>query len=235
MRWTRNGAVAIGLGVLLAAPGGAVAKPRWIEGQMQRSTVVSCASLVAGAPVYTAGILAQTGFRADPKRLPKAGRTFYARMFIGGAGDPCVTQVARLELVLPLGVRTAVSRRARVRCSYFTSPDVPAAPLSAAEGCPRRAYRPQELGYGNRGTVMFPRTTRADGLWELPRGTGYFIDVPLRSKRRLRGIQAGLPDCSGLPCTRREVRDNLQAAIFVSDGNTNPWVLPHVGLFVRRG
>jgi hypothetical protein len=200
---------------------------------MQRSTVVSCASLIAGAPVYTAGILAQTGYRANPKRLPKTGQTFYARVFIGGAGEPCVTQMAQLEVVLPLGVRTAVTRRTPVRCRYFTSPDAPVAPLPADEGCPRRAYRPQELGFGSRPSVMFPRTTRQDGLWELPRGTGYFIDFPLRSKRKLRGIKAGLPSCTTPPCSRRRVRDSLQAAIFVSDGNTNPWVVPHVGLFVR--
>ena len=222
--------------LLVSAP--ALGKPRWIEGQMERSTVISCASLVAGAPIETAGVLAQSGFRADRKRLPRVGQTFYARVCVGGAGEPCVTQVARIEVVLPTGVRIAVTPRTPVRCLHFTSPESPAARLTPEQGCPRRAYRPRELGYGRHPSFMFPRTTRQDGLWELPRGFGYFIDFPLRSKRALKGIARGLPTCGRIegepPCPPGKARDYLQAAIFVSDGNSNPWVVPRIGLFVRK-
>ena len=92
-------------------------------------------------------------------------------------------------------MKPAVSRTRPVRCSWFTSPDSPIRKLSAAEGCPRKAFKPSQLGYGSRPSFMFPRTTREDGLWELPRGDGYFIDVPVRSKRTLKGIARGLPSC----------------------------------------
>ena len=64
-----------------------------------------------------------------------------------------------------------------------------------------------------------------------------FIDFPLRSKRALKGIARGLPSCGrteGEPCPPGKARDYLQAAIFVSDGNSNPWVVPRIGLFVRK-
>jgi hypothetical protein len=225
------GALALAAAASLTLPMAAAAKPRWISGQMVRSTVTSCASIVAGVPVLTAGVLAEASFKADPKRLPKTGQVFYARVFIGGAGEPCVTQYAQLQVVLPLGVELAISSRRPVRCTHFTSTDSPIVPLTRADGCPRRASRGT---YG----VQFDRTTRADGLWELPRGQGYFVDFPLRSSRKLKGIAAGQPLCGRVedapPCSRKEVRDNLQAAIFVIDGDTDPWVAPHVGLFVRR-
>ena len=142
-----------------------------------------------------------------------------------------MTQYAQLQVVLPVGVEPAISRKRPVRCTYFTSPESPIVPLSREQGCPQRASRGT---YG----VQFDRTTRADGLWELPRGTGYFVDFPIRSARKLKGIAAGPPACDrledGPPCSRREVRDNLQVAIFVIDGDTDPWVAPHVGLFVRK-
>jgi hypothetical protein len=207
----------------------ASAKPRWNEGKMERSTVQSCASVVAGQPVLTAGILAHAGFRADPKALPRVGQTFYGRAFIGGAGDPCVTQMAKLELVLPAGVRLAITRATPIRCTSIT-PDTSSA-VSSAEGCPRSPIR------GTYGPWL-ARTNRQDGLWELPRGQGYLIDFPLRSTRTLKGIARGVPACArpafGPPCPAAKARDYLQVAVHVADGNTNPWVVPVVGLFVRR-
>lgn len=210
----------------LAVPTAATAKPGWIDGQTVRSTVVACAPSTLGAPVLTAGVLAQVGFYADPRALPRVGQTFYSRIFIGGSGEPCVTQFATVELVLPLGVRPAVSKRTPIRCSSFTvrTPAVP------AQGCPRALARGR---YG----LHVVRTNRADGMWELPRGQGYFIDVPLRSARTLRGIGSNLPACGrraeGPPCPPAQARDYLQAAVFVADGNRNPWLVPQVGLFVR--
>jgi hypothetical protein len=231
LRRAALGALTLAAAVSLTLPGAAAAKPRWIDGQMVRSTVTSCASIVAGVPVLTAGVLAEASFRADPKRLPKTGQPFYARVFIGGAGEPCVTQYAQLQVVLPVGVELAISRKRPVRCTHFTSPESPIVALTREQGCPHRASRGT---YG----VQFDRTTREDGLWELPRGYGYFVDFPIRSSRKLKGIANGPPACDrledGPPCSRREVRDNLQAAIFVIDGDTDPWVAPHIGLFVRR-
>lgn len=225
VRRRRIGALAFAVGVALALAGLASAEASWIEGQMVRSTVVNCETLTLGNPVATAGVLAQVGFRATPRTLPRVGRTFYARVFVGGSGAPCVTQMAWVEVVLPLGVRLAITRRTPVRCSSFTV--APASPVVPAQGCPRRPFR------GQHGFV-FPRTTRTDGLWALPRGQGYFIDFPIRSSRRLRGIARGLPSCAGpAPCPASRARDSLQVGIKVSDGNDNPWLVPYVGLFTR--
>jgi hypothetical protein len=215
--------IAAAIGLTLAAV--ASAKPRWIDGRMVRSDVVSCRTATLGNPVVTAGVLAQVGFRADPAALPRIGQTFYARVFIGGAGEPCVTQFASVEVVLPVGVKLAVTRRTPIRCSSFrVNPSTKPVP---AAGCPRTASR------GTRGW-QFVRTTRADGLWALPRGQAYFIDFPLRSTRVLKGIARGLPACRRVPCTPAQARDNLQVALKISDGNANPWLVPYVGLFVRK-
>ena len=227
--WSWVAAVAGAAAVGLAMVSGAAAKPRWVDGQMVRSDVVACKPAALGAPVVTAGVLAQVGFRADPKALPRIGQTFYARAFIGGSGEPCVTQVATVEVVLPVGVKLAVTRKTPIRCSEFTVSS--SAPATPAAGCPRR---PSRGIYG----WQLARPTRPDGMWELPRGQAYFLDFPLRSTRTLKGIARGLPGCvrrsDGAPCTPDKARDNLQVALKISDGNSNPFLVPYVGLFVRK-
>ena len=223
---TASGVLALAVGLSLVLPAGAAGKPKWISGQHVNSTVHSC---VFGDD--RAGVLAEASFRADPRRLPRRGQTFYGRAFIGDAGGGCVTPFAQLQVVLPLGVKLAISRRTPVRCRSFASPTSPIVPLSRTQGCPRRAARGT---YG----LLLNRTTRQDGLWELPPGEGYYVEFPLRSKRRLKGIESAVPSCpraaDGPPCPRDDAKDNQQVAALVSDGDTNPWVVPHVGLLVRK-
>lgn len=226
----RIGAVAVlvaaGLALVFAAT--ALAKPRWIDGRIIKSTVVSCSSIAIGSPLQITGAIAQVGFYADPKALPKVGETFYARVFIGGAGKPCADQAASIELVLPLGVKVAITPKKPIRCTDITQKKI--SRLTTAQGCPRG---PQRGSYG----LLFSRTTRQDGLWALPPGEGVFVDVPLRSSRKLNGIASGLPSCvrrdGQPPCPANRARDHLQVGVRMYDGNDNPWLVPSVGLAVR--
>jgi len=205
----------------------AMGKPRWIDGRMVKSTVQSCSSVAIGQPLLITGAVAQVGFYADPNTL-KTGQTFYARMFIGGAGEPCAAQAASMELVLPRGVKLAITPKKPIRCIEITQ--AKSSPITPAQGCPRRAQRGS---YG----LLFPRTNRSDGLWALPAGEGVMVDVPLRSTRKLNGILSGLPACGRRdgqpPCPANRARDHLQVGVRVYDGNDNPWLVPTVGLFVR--
>ena len=203
----------------------AFAKPRWNIGKSEGSTVQACSSL-GFEPLYYTGVYVQTWFHADPKALPKVGQTFYARVAAGAPGAPCVTQAAGIEVIPPRGVQLAITAKTPVRCYAYTAKSM--SPLSPAQGCPQRASRGP---YG----FLLRRTTRADGLWHLPTGNGIQIDVPLRSTRPLKGIVA--PSCGRLaaqpPCPVAKAGDYLQFAVRVADGNDNPWLVPHVGLFVR--
>ena len=71
---TASGVLAVAVGLSLALPAGAAGKPKWISGQHVNSTVHSC---VFGDD--RAGVLAEASFRADPRRLPRRGQTFYGR------------------------------------------------------------------------------------------------------------------------------------------------------------
>lgn len=219
-------AIAGGLALILAAT--ALAKSRWIDGRIVHSTVESCASVGIGQPLLITGAVAQVGFYADPKALPKVGQTFTARVFIGGAGQPCADQAASMELVLPRGVELAITQKKPVRCLSITQQKI--SRLTPSQGCPRRAQRGS---YG----LLFPRTTRQDGLWALPPGEGFMVDVPLRSSRKLNGIRSGLPSCvrrdGQPPCPPDRARDHLQVGVRMYDGNDNAWLVPSVGLFVR--
>jgi hypothetical protein len=217
-------AVAAGLGLVVAAT--AVAKPRWIDGRLVSSKVESCSSVEAGNPFLITGAVAQVGFFADPKKL-EVGQTFYARMFIGGAGKPCADQAASMELVLPLGVKLAIGPKTPVKCIGITQKKI--SKLTPAQGCPQRSSRGS---YG----LQFANTTRGDGMWALPPGEGWMVDVPLRSTRKLNGIASGPPSCVRVegqpPCPPSKARDHLQVGVRVSDGNDNPWLVPTVGLHV---
>jgi hypothetical protein len=226
-RPTRTAAVvlaAVVLGLILAAT--AFAKPRWNDGKLVSSQVVSCASVATGNPLLITGAVAQVGFWADPKKL-KVGQTFYARMFIGGAGKPCADQAASMELVLPAGVKLAITPKTPVRCIDITQKKI--SKLTPAQGCPQRARRGS---YG----LLFPRTTRSDGLWALPPGEGVMVDVPIRSTRKLNGIASGLPSCVRLdgqpPCPAGRARDHLEVGVRMYDGTDNAWLVPTVGLLV---
>ena len=224
-RATRVAGLALAGALALTFAVTALAKPRWNIGRSEGSTVQACSS-VGFEPLFYTGVYVQTWFHADPKALPKVGQTFYARVAAGAPGDPCVTQAASIEVVPPRGVQLAITAKTPVRCYAYTAKAT--SRLTNAQGCPQRAVRGP---YG----FLLRRTTRGDGLWELPVGNGIQIDVPLRSTRRLRGIVA--PSCARLagrpPCPVARAGDYLQFAVRVADGNDNPWLVPHVGLFVR--
>src|SRR4051794_16269916 len=116
----RSFALMLALGVLmLAAPGPAQAAKKWIAGSIERSTVVNCPSLIAGAPIQETGAVANAQFFADKHKLPRVGQAFYTRTQPAAIGRPCADQAVAVEAVLPAGVKTAISRKRPVRCFYI--------------------------------------------------------------------------------------------------------------------
>lgn len=233
-RPARARALALGAAAALILAASALAKPRWVDGRTERTSLPMCPTVVlGGVPPVATGFIAQVGYQADSKVPLRVGKTFYARAFFGAVGRYCIEQIASVEVIPPSGVQLAITAKTPVRCTSLSSDangKVTTTRLTAARGCPAR---PRRGRYG----WLFPQTTGRGGLWELPRGQGYLLDVPLRSTRPLKGLAIGAPSCArggnGAPCPAAKAGDYLQVGIDVTDGFKNPWVVPSVGLTVR--
>jgi hypothetical protein len=207
----------------------AQAAKKWITGSIERSTVLNCQSVIIGAPRQEVGAVANAEFRADKKKLPRVGQAFYVRTQPAAVGRPCADQAVGVELVLPPGVRTAITRKRRIRCFYIDIDTQKKTRVTRSQGCPRRT-----------GTGVYGRSLNRKGskgpAWDLPYGKEVSIEVPLRSSRRLKGLPA--PNCSRKegdpPCSREDLGPNVEFPVHVLDGNRNPYLSPHAPLFVRR-
>jgi hypothetical protein len=215
-------------GLALAAPVPALGAKKWIAGSIEKSTVVNCPSLIAGAPIQEVGAVANAEFLADKNKLPRVGQAFYTRTQPAAVGRPCADQAVGVELVLPAGVKTAISRKRPVRCFYIDIDSRQSTRVTRSQGCP------QKTGNGAYGRSL-NRSGSQGPAWDLPYGKELSIEVPLRSSRKLKGTAP--PSCSRSegepPCARKDVKNNVEFAVHVLDGNASPWLSPHVPLFVR--
>jgi len=161
---------------------------------------------------------------------PKVGEVFYAIALIGAVADSCVGQLAHVEVIPPVGVELAISAQTPIVCEYGDGTTT--TPVPAAEGCPQAAATGQ---FG----AALNRTTRADGLWELPLGVSLALKIPLRSSRPLAGLGGGTPSCGrqrgAFPCRPEQAGDSLQVASQVIDGQGSPWLVPYNALTVAPG
>jgi hypothetical protein len=214
----------------LAASPVAEAKKTWVAGSIERSTVVNCPSRIGGFPYLETGAVANAEAFVDSHRLPRVGHTFYVRTEPGAIGHPCANQAVAVEIVLPRGVKLAITRKTPIRCAYWDIDTRKVTKVKRSGGCPKKA---KHGIYGlalNRGAGKGP-------TWELPYGQALRIEVPVRSKRRLKGAAGGPITCArnegDPPCSPQQAGDHLQFANHVFDGNDNPWLSPNVPLFVR--
>jgi len=194
-------------------------------GVSEASQVVLCGTdFLGGAPIVVEGA---KGFVALPLlgQPPRVGEVFYAFALVGAIGDSCVTQLAHVEVLPPVGVELAISAQTPVVCEYGDGTTT--TPVSVAEGCP-------QAGAAGLHGVALNRTTRADGLWELPLGRTLTLKVPLRATRPLAGLGGGTPSCARLrgapPCRPDQAGDSLQVATWVLDGQGDPWLVPYNAL-----
>jgi hypothetical protein len=219
--------VAVLLTAALAASPVAEAKRKWVAGTIERSTVVNCPSLIDGFPYTEVGAVANAEAFLDSHRLPRVGRTFYVRTEPGAIGHPCASQAVAVEIVLPRGVKLSITHRTPIRCAYWDIDTRKVSKVGRSGGCPRKA---KHGVYG----LALNRTGSKGPAWDLPYGQALRIEVPVRSKRRLKGGSVSCGRGEGdPPCGPSTARDNLQFADHVFDGNASPWLSPSVPLFVR--
>jgi hypothetical protein len=222
-------AAAVALVALAACPA-ADAKKSWVAGSIERSTVVNCPSLINGFPYTETGAVANAEAFIDKNRLPRVGQTFYVRTEPGAIGHPCASQAVGVEIVLPRGVKLAITKKTPIRCAYWDIDTRKVTKVRRSGGCPRKAK------HGLYGLAL-NRTGSKGPAWDLPYGQALRIEVPVRSKRRLKGAAGGPITCGrnmgDPPCSSKSAGDNLQFADHVLDGDSSPWLSPYVPLFVR--
>jgi hypothetical protein len=208
----------------------AEAKKKWVAGTIERSTVVNCPSLISGFGYSEVGAVANAEAFVDKHRLPRVGQTFYVRTEPAAIGHPCANQAVGVEIVLPRGVSLAITKKTPIRCAYWNIDTRKVTKVPRSGGCPRKAK------HGVYGPAL-NRTGSKGPSWELPYGEALRIEVPVRSKRRLKGAAGGPITCGRSegdpPCSRKSAGDHLQFANHVFDGNATPWLSPNVPLFVR--
>lgn len=185
-------------------------------GVAESSQIVLCRTDLFGGPgIVVEGAKALVLLPVLPQP-PKVGEVFYAIALIGAGGDSCVGRFAHVEVIPPLGVELAISEQTPIVCEYGDGTTT--TPVPPAEGCPRAAAT------GLFGAAL-NRTTRADGLWELPLGRSLALKIPLRSSRPLAGLAGGTPTCGRLrgafPCRPEQAGDSLQApsAVLTAHGS----------------
>lgn len=226
-RWRVALATPLALIAALALAPPSLAKSKWVLWEIERSRVINCLSLIGGYPYEEVGALANAESYIDRRKLPRVGQTFYVRTGPAAVGRPCVNQQSvAIELVLPRGVKVAVSRRTPIRCFSLDSASK-ARRIGRSQGCPRRPGRGL---YG-------PSFNRRGRPWPLPLGSAMFVEIPIRASRPFKGAAGGVPSCrrieGQIPCRRDGLAHNLQFANRILDGNRNPWLAPSMPLFVR--
>jgi hypothetical protein len=220
---------AVAVAVLATSPV-AEAKKKWVAGSVEESTVVNCPSLIDGFPLTENGAAANAEVFVDNHRLPRVGQTFYVKTEPAAIGRPCANQSVAVEIVLPRGVKLAITRRTPIRCAYWDIDTRKVTKVTRSQGCPRKAKRGL---YG----LALNRSGSKGPTWDLPYGQALRIQVPVKSKRRLKGAAGGPIGCGrnegDPPCSPSRAGDHLQFADHVFDGNASPWLSPYVPLFVR--
>jgi hypothetical protein len=206
--------------LILAAAAPADAALEWHAGSTEQSYVGNC-----NFDPET-GIIANAEFQSDPVRLPSTGDVFYVRTIPGRVGNGCgIPMSAHVEIVLPPGVATAVSRAHPVRCNSL---DIDSGAVTPAGGCPQAAQQ------GIYGPAFDQNTGGSIAPWPIAYGQALIIEIPLRSNRRLAGTSPSCGRTEGEPpCAGERSGDTAQFAEKIIDGWASPWLSPYVPLFVQ--
>ena len=165
------------LGAVTAAA--RAAKKRWLRGKLshtyERNPVTGVRS------VSTVEFVAYKGKR--DRSFPRVGNVYLGQVWAGRAGDPTAGTEIVTEVKLPKHTRFAIGARHKVRC-YKGKADGSFRRLRGRK-CPNRPER------GRYGWRFVPPA----GSWDVPRGRWIQVIFPLRSSKRLKGIQAAPPHC----------------------------------------
>lgn len=160
-----------------------------------------------GYEAATVGSVA--GLIYDDAAPPRAGDVLYAYVEVAAVAEPCIEQQMIPDIVLPDGMRLAVSAAHPIRCVRWDYSSGRGVESPETQLCPS-APSPGVTG----GAYSFP-TAQGD-LWRLPYQTGYEIQVPVMAQ------DAG----------ETRVRFNSQ----VIDGVTNPVLMTtSPAVTVRQG
>lgn len=177
----------------------------WYDGLSQYSIVTNCASIIQGFPYQENGAGTYVGFWADPNAgQPAPNTTYYIHVVIAGLGNSCAGMRAYLDLALPASTSLAIDTSNHVYCFYD---GVQISPLSdCPQSLPSSTYNP--------GAYVIPSTDVAHAnTWPIPQGHILEIQIPVKSS---------------VPLTNSQ----LQANVWMLDGNSSPWLRPQQGVYV---
>jgi hypothetical protein len=195
-----------------AAPS-AQAATRWFDGNVSRSQITNCASIIINQPRTEDGAWNWVGFFSDENNAPDAGQVFYVHTVFAAVGNACSGQRGYPEISLPAGVDLAISAQTPVFCWAIDFEQNTAAQETVA--CPQQGY---QAFYG--GQYAFPAENQDPqyaGTWPLPQGKGWELQIPVVSSRQLRGILASPCDC-------------VYGFTKILDGESSPVLTPNAGL-----
>jgi hypothetical protein len=191
----------------------AQASPAWSDGLYQDSMITNCQSIIIGSPYQEVGTRSYTGQFVDPGALPGVNQTFYTHIVFVGLGNSCAGQRAHIEITPPSGVSLAITAGTPVYCYALNFNANPPTASQDTADCPQ-SPQATVFGYGSSFDAVNPPQT-----WPLPPGYGWELQIPVKSNRVLNGGFGACADCMGY-------------AVKMLDGNSNPVLQPHQGLFV---
>jgi hypothetical protein len=208
MKRTGFAALAATLAVLVWAST-AQAAYQWYDGQIQKSRITNCVSIINGSPYQEDGAWNWAGFYVDQSNLPHVGDVFYTHVVVGGVGNACSGQYAHIEFTPSSGIQTAISSANPVIC-YAVNFNTNTETRDTAD-CPQT---PQTGTYG---PAFDP--VGSSNPWPLPQGRGWEIQIPVVATREMHGIGASPCDC-------------VAFSDWILDGNSAPWLHPNNGVYV---
>ena len=212
----RRLALVLSLFAILASAGPAQAANKWFDGGIQRSYITNCASVIFGSPYTEEGAWNWVGFYSDENNFPDAGQVFYIHTVFAAVGNSCSGQYARPEISLPSGVQLAISQQTPVFCYAFDIQSGQSSQKPAA--CPQQASQGSYGGqYGFNCNPNDTGNCHSSGVFPVPQGKGWELQIPVVSNRQLRGTLASPCDC-------------LHGFTKMLDGNSSPVLNPNAGL-----
>jgi len=182
----------------------APAASAWYDGQIQYSTITNCASIIFPPEYEENGAATYVGFVADPNNSqPAPSAPYYTHVVIYGLGNSCSGMRAYIDLALPASTSLAISMSNPVHCFYD---GVALTPSDCPQVLPASSYNP--------GAFQIPSSDGAHAnTWPIPQGHNLEIQVPVVSSAAL-------------------TNSNMQANVWMLDGNSSPWLRPQEGVYV---
>jgi hypothetical protein len=210
--------LALALAVLalpaFAAPE-AMAEAKWWDGEIKRSYITNCVSIIQNNPYQEEGAWNWGGFWGDDANWPNPGEVFYIHVVVGAVGNSCSGQRTYPTFSLPSGVSPAISQQTPVICwgINFETNQASQEPAEPNGACPQQPYT--DPAYG--GTYSIPAVNQQQYAytWPLPQGRAWEFWYPVVSNRQLNG------SCPS---------DCLRVFTKMLDGNSSPVLDPQAGL-----